>query len=175
MKSGTKRKRTAVPRLRDPAGVWHVDVLIKDRQWLKVRGIRSLVRRACLAALSDIRDSGEICIVLAGDAGVRKLNREWRGKDKPTNVLSFAGTPPLLGDIVLARQTVLREARDRAKPVAHHIVHLVVHGCLHLLGYDHEEEKEARRMEKMEINLLEQLGIPNPYLLRPGKPPMVAR
>ena len=116
----------------------------------------------------------ELSIVLADDATVRGLNRDWRGKDAPTNVLSFAslddedaplapGAPLLLGDVILAWETVAAEARDQDKPLADHFSHLVVHGVLHLLGFDHDDDREAEEMETLETTLLASLGISDPY------------
>lgn len=115
----------------------------------------------------------ELSLVLTDDAEQRALNRRYRGHDRPTNVLSFpaAGAPPagpsappwLLGDVVLACETLAREAAAQQKPFAHHLRHLVVHGVLHLLGYDHAEEREARRMEALESAVLRRLGVPDPY------------
>lgn len=115
---------------------------------------------------------GELSLVLANDAMVRDLNRDWRGKDKPTNVLSFPAedemdipeAPRMLGDVVLAYETLCREAEAQSKRVEDHLSHLVIHGVLHLLGYDHIEDIEAQEMEALEAQLLESLGISNPYL-----------
>ncbi|MGH7036620.1 MAG: rRNA maturation RNase YbeY [Stellaceae bacterium] len=115
----------------------------------------------------------ELSLVLTDDAEQRSLNRRYRGRDRPTNVLSFpaAGAAPagpsappwLLGDVVLACETIAREAAAQQKPFADHLRHLVVHGVLHLLGYDHAEEREARRMEALESAVLHRLGVPDPY------------
>ena len=115
----------------------------------------------------------ELSILLTDDARMRELNREWRGVDKPTNVLSFpSGTlatelPPdaawLLGDVAVALETVVAEALVYGKTTRDHLGHLLVHGILHLLGHDHEVEDEARRMEQLEIELLAQLGVADPY------------
>ncbi len=107
--------------------------------------------------------AGGLTLVLADDALQRRLNREYRGRDKSTNVLSFDGAPAALGDVVLALETVAAEARDQGKPLADHVAHLVVHGVLHLMGYDHETAREARRMERLEIAILAGLGIADPY------------
>lgn len=114
-----------------------------------------------------------IGIRLTDDAEQRMLNRAYRGKDAPTNVLSFAledpskpsppGSPLLLGDVVLAFETVRREAEEQQKPFADHLRHLVVHGVLHLLGFDHESEAEAAEMEAREIEILAAMGVPDPY------------
>ena len=107
----------------------------------------------------------ELGITLADDETVRVLNRDHRGQDKPTNVLSYpSGERDFLGDMVLARQTVWREAREQRKSAADHFTHLVVHGTLHLLGYDHETgEADAERMEALERRILAKLGIADPY------------
>lgn len=112
-------------------------------------------------------------VTLSTDARVQELNRDWRGKDRPTNVLSFPlespstpiprGRPRQLGDIILACETLMREAAEQGKSPAHHFFHLVVHGTLHLLGYDHETEEEAEQMEVRETTLLKRCGIPDPY------------
>ena len=116
-------------------------------------------------------------LLFADDAEVHALNREWRGKDRPTNVLSFPmleraellalaqdGPPELLGDIALALETCAREAAEKGLPLDHHAAHLIVHGLLHLAGYDHElGEEEAREMELLEIKALAQMGIADPY------------
>ena len=123
------------------------------------------VRMACAAALPNREGAVEMAVVLADDAFIRELNRTYRGKDRPTNVLSFHGDDAYLGDIVLALETIEREALEQKKSFKNHAVHLLVHGTLHLLGHDHEEEKAAQKMEKMEIKILKKLGVSNPYLL----------
>ena len=141
-----------------------VDVVTLDAGWRKaLPGIERLVRRAALAALG--RRKRSLNIALASDAAVRKLNARDRKKDKPTNVLSYpSGENSFLGDVVLARQTVWREARQQKKTPAAHVSHLVVHGTLHLLGYDHETgEADAERMEALERRILARLGIADPY------------
>lgn len=131
--------------------------------------------RAALAAADEAPPgAAELSIVLADDALVQSLNRQWRGRDAPTNVLAFAAQegetpdpasplPVLLGDVVLACETVTREAAVQAKPLADHLRHLVVHGVLHLLGYDHMMEADALRMEALETRILAGLGVPDPY------------
>ena len=134
---------------------------------------------AALAKVAPELANPRLCVslVFADDAEVHELNREWRGKDKPTNVLSFpmlergellelafAGPPELLGDIALAFETCAREAADKGISLEHHTVHLIVHGLLHLAGYDHETSSEdAHAMETLEINALAQMGIADPY------------
>jgi probable rRNA maturation factor len=113
-------------------------------------------------------------ITLTDDTEQRRLNRTWRGKNVPTNVLAFpavakgmpplpAGAPLLLGDVVLAFETVAREAVEQQKPLADHLAHLVVHGVLHLLGFDHENDTDAAIMEAREVEILQSLGVPDPY------------
>ena len=138
---------------------------------------------ATAAAIADhaqlrSRWPAEASVVLATDATVRALNRQWRHQDKPTNVLSFpsgvdaaslpAGLPYPLGDIVLAAETVAREAAEQAIPPLHHVQHLVVHGLLHLAGYDHATDAEALAMEALETGILAGLGIPDPHAM--GEP-----
>ena len=116
----------------------------------------------------------EVSIVLANDDLVQVLNREYREKDKPTNVLTFASldsdgpipenTPYPIGDVILAFQTIDREAREQGKFFKDHFTHMVVHGTLHLLGYDHQTEDEANNMESLEIRILEKMNIQNPYM-----------
>jgi probable rRNA maturation factor len=129
-----------------------------------------LVRRAARAAIAGTRRRAACAlnVALADDRYVRTLNARDRKKDKLTNVLSYpSGEKAFLGDIVLARQTVWREARQQKKTPTDHLAHLVVHGVLHLLGYDHEtSDEDADRMEALERRVLAKLGIEDPYLLR---------
>jgi probable rRNA maturation factor len=116
-----------------------------------------------------------IDILLTDDAEMRELNRDWRGQDKPTNVLSFAAldddesplppepVPVPLGDIAVAFETVEREAKEQKKAFADHLAHMIVHGVLHLLGYDHQDEAEASVMERLERTVLTGMGAPDPY------------
>ena len=134
-----------------------VHILINDARW---RGKTVWVRAAAKEAFAK----GEVAIQLANDAEVQVLNAQFRGKDKPTNVLSFPdGEDGRLGDIILAYETIAREAGEQGKSFKHHLQHLVIHGVLHLQGYDHEKPKEARLMEGKEIALLAGMGIANPY------------
>jgi probable rRNA maturation factor len=146
-------------------------VVLLDAGWsAAVPDVERLVRRAARAALAGARRSGKcaLAVALSNDRHLRTLNARDRHKDKPTNVLSYpSGERPFLGDIVLARQTVLREARAQKKTPSDHIVHLVVHGTLHLLGYDHETgEADAERMEMLERRVLAKFGIADPYTAR---------
>jgi probable rRNA maturation factor len=146
-----------------------IDVLVESGLWKEPRVVKSLVRRAVNEAAAAVSTSGaELAIVLTNDSTIRLLNRDWRGTDAATNVLSFrtqgaGGEPPLMGDIVLAYETVAREAHDEGKPFAHHVAHLAVHGFLHLSGYDHQRGKDADEMEKLERKILRRLAIPDPY------------
>lgn len=118
---------------------------------------------------------GEICVVLTNDARSAALNKTWRGKDAPTNVLSFPAAPQtepmserasedsVLGDVVLAFETITREAAEQGKVFRNHVTHMVVHGVLHLLGYDHENDEEAGQMERLERRILADLEIADPY------------
>lgn len=131
----------------------------------------AVLKRAAIAAWNAAGSgNAELSIQLSDDAEVRTLNRDYRGKDKPTNVLSFpagdegaAVRPRLLGDVVLALETIEREASVRSKTLAGHLSHLTVHGVLHLLGHDHETETQAAAMEALETEILRGLGIDNPY------------
>jgi len=116
------------------------------------------------AALSGFEvEETELSVVLADDGFVQNLNRDYRDKDKPTNVLSFPQDSPMLGDVVLAYETVKREAEEQDKAFEDHAAHLLVHGVLHLLGYDHENDEDAEEMEALEVEILNGLGIANPY------------
>ena len=142
-----------------------------DAAWTEaLPGVERLVRRAARAAVAGARRvrARSLTVALADDKAVRALNARDRKKDKPTNVLSYpSGETAFLGDMILARQTVWREARAQKKSPADHVTHLVVHGTLHLLGYDHETgDADAERMEALERRILARLGIADPYALR---------
>ncbi|HTE38850.1 MAG TPA: rRNA maturation RNase YbeY [Reyranella sp.] len=142
-----------------------VDVVVLDAAWAKaLPGVERLVRKAARAALGTRVKS--LTVALSDDRRVRALNKRDRRKDKPTNVLSYpSGEKAFLGDVVLARQTVWREAREQRKTSADHLAHLVVHGTLHLLGHDHETgDADADRMEALERRILKRLGIRDPYI-----------
>jgi probable rRNA maturation factor len=174
---GSRRPAAAAPT---------IDIIVGSPRWKAQRGCKAILLRAvCAAAAMAATRRGELAIVLTDDSTIRALNREWRGKDAPTNVLSFPaaggraaaaqvgksrGAPPLLGDIVIAYQTTAREARAGKLPFRHHLAHLAVHGFLHLMGHDHETDTEAEAMEALEIAVLARLDIPDPYVMRDGKP-----
>jgi len=154
------------------------EVLIVADAWNSEPDADAVIQRA-VAVAAEMADAdtadAELAVMLTDDAGIRTLNSNWRGIDKPTNVLSFPAlrpptgvsgaddVPPMLGDIAIAYETARREADDEQKPFDHHLSHLTVHGFLHLVGYDHETDDEAEAMEALEIEILAQLGIPDPY------------
>jgi probable rRNA maturation factor len=145
-----------------------VDVVLIDAAWAKaLPGVERLARKAARAALGN-KTTRSLTVALSDDKRVQALNKRDRRKDKPTNVLSYpSGEKAFIGDIVLARQTVWREARAQGKTPADHVTHLVVHGTLHLLGYDHEtSDADAERMEALERRILKKLGIADPYTLK---------
>lgn len=150
-----------------------IDIFVEAGDWPAEAELTRLVDRAVAAAFAETGAAGvsELSVVFSDDAHIRTLNAEWRGKDKPTNVLSFPAfpfpkggkLPPMLGDIVLASETVASEAALEDKPLENHITHLVIHGLLHLLGHDHETDAEAEEMEAIERAALARLAIPDPY------------
>lgn len=152
-----------------------IDVLFEAGAWPGKRKLEGLVAKAVRSALAEMKAAGgeasELSVVFSDDAHIKRLNAQWRSKDKPTNVLSFPAfpveiggkIPPMLGDIVLAAETVRREAELEGKPLEHHIAHLVIHGVLHLLGHDHEDDAQAEAMEAIERAALARLAIPDPY------------
>lgn len=166
------------------AALWlELDIVEDADLWSALDGTERLIHAAGDALATSPQFSAraaraEVCVALSDDASVRELNRQYRGKDTPTNVLSFPApeatlaasaaqtqTPQThnLGDLVLAYETLAREAREQGVPLAHHLQHLVVHGLLHLLGFDHETDREAEEMEALEVEILAGLGISNPY------------
>ena len=153
-----------------------VEFVVASPRWRAALSARSLARATIAVAAREcgvsLAPGAELCIHLADDENVRALNARWRGLDKPTNVLSFPAVAPaeiaearLLGDVVLAFETVAREAADEGKPLADHYRHLVAHGFLHLIGFDHDDNADAERMEAMETRILAQLGVADPYRL----------
>lgn len=150
-----------------------VDVVIEDARWeaLGLEALAERAARAALAAAGEDPDAGEISLLAADDARVAELNAAFRGKSAPTNVLSWPaeaapaapGEPRFWGDLALAYDTCLREAAAAGLEPADHVAHLVVHGALHLLGHDHEDDAEAEAMEALETKILASLGVANPY------------
>ena len=177
----TGRRGTDPRRLMDdipPAGEKPeivVDVAIEAGSWASETALQALAERAIRAAVSVIGsepdEGGAISLLFTGDAEIQVLNREWRGKNKPTNVLSFPAPEMInpgdelqpLGDIILAYETVAREAAEEGKQFDHHLTHLIVHGFLHIMGYDHETDEEAEEMEELERKALRTLAISDPY------------
>jgi probable rRNA maturation factor len=150
-----------------------IEVEVEADDWTgALPDAEALVLAAADATLASEGAVGEgVSLLLTGDGEVRDLNRRFRGQDKPTNVLSFpAPQNPerFLGDVALAYGVCAREAAEQGKPLAHHLQHLVAHGVLHLLGYDHETDAQADEMEGLERTVLAGLGIPDPYLAGEG-------
>ena len=162
-----------------------LDLVIEDGGW-DAPALEALAREACaaVAARLDLPEDCEVVLLACDDARIAALNAEFRGKPKATNVLSwpsqdlapeepggipfppegdFPGAPPALGDIALAWETCRAEAEAAGLPLASHLRHLIVHGMLHLLGYDHETDADAERMECLEIEILDAMGVANPY------------
>jgi probable rRNA maturation factor len=164
-----------------------ISVLVEDDRWIAALDpvdAESLVAKVVSNVQKTpewpraLTESTELSVLFADNAAVQELNREWRGKDKPTNILSFPSlpdflpdapdltgkNPPLcLGDMALAFETVAFEAKNRDILFLHHVMHLLVHGLLHLIGHDHEEDDQAEKMERLEIAILAGMGIDNPY------------
>ena len=152
-------------------------ISIEGGDWQSEAALQALVAKALSAASDELGlgsgNPSEVSLLFTDNATIKELNAQWRAKDKPTNVLSFPAFPlkpgmalmPLLGDIVLAFETVQSEAKQEHKPFDNHVSHLVVHGLLHLLGYDHETDIEAEEMEAIERKILARLAIPDPYAL----------
>jgi probable rRNA maturation factor len=152
-----------------------IEVLVRSRKWSAEPRAGTVVRKAIRAAATAASTSrAELAIVLTDDSAIRALNRHWRGQNKPTNVLSFPAARPhgkrvrtaQLGDIVIAFETMAREARAEGKLLRHHLAHLAVHGFLHLVGYDHDKHRDAKEMESLEVEVLSGLGVPDPYAVR---------
>jgi probable rRNA maturation factor len=173
--SDSHRNRNSKPMTVFTAPV--TEVLIVAECWQTEPGAEPAIHRA-IATAAEFVDTGpgeaELAVMLTDDAGIRTLNSNWRGIDKPTNVLSFPAQQPtgpggpddaprMLGDIAIAYETTRKEADEEQKPFDHHLSHLAVHGFLHLIGYDHENDADAETMEGLETEILAHLGIPDPY------------
>ncbi|KQX38724.1 hypothetical protein ASD04_08705 [Devosia sp. Root436] len=154
-----------------PPAPLDIAVIVNDDAWPE--NLQARAEAAVLAALAfarpKVKGAAELSILLTNDEEQHALNREWRGKDSSTNVLSFPQIEPfgpvigLLGDITLARETLEREAAEQGTTFADHFTHLVVHGFLHILGYDHLTDAEALQMEGLETQILGSLGVADPY------------
>ncbi|MBX9843768.1 MAG: rRNA maturation RNase YbeY [Xanthobacteraceae bacterium] len=185
-----KRRRKPVARApRNRTEPVTLEIAVRSKLWQKQRTAQSVVRKAVFAAAKAASTApAELAIVLSHDSAIKALNRDWRGKNTATNVLSFPAAPakpspkagkagkktsdkfrpptPYIGDIVIAYQTTAREAAAEGKPFGHHLAHLAVHGFLHLLGYDHENDRDAETMERLERRILRRLAVPDPYAPR---------
>jgi len=149
-----------------------IDINVAAVAWDGLDELEALTRDSIAASLAEsgapLVDGCEISVTFCDDAEIQELNAEWRGKDKPTNVLSFP-TPgplaarPLLGDVIIAYETVAREAVEQEKTLRDHTAHMVIHGFLHLIGYDHETAAEAEEMESLERRIASRLGLRDPY------------
>lgn len=147
-----------------------IDIAVEDEGWATCDALLQEAIQAVCDEIGYTTPAG-VSVLLTNDAEIQILNRDFRGKDSPTNVLSFPaediprpeGVPVALGDIALARETIEREADAASRPFEHHVKHLIIHGVLHLLGYDHETDDEAGLMESTEIKALSRLGIEDPY------------
>ena len=151
-----------------------IDVIVESARWKADAedAVRRALTEAAIAIGANFKDRA-LAVLLTDDASMRRLNAQWRGVDKPTNVLSFppasgpgqqVGAVKSLGDIAIAYETTAREAAEEEKPFADRVSHLAVHGFLHLLGYDHDSETAAAMMEQLERVILARLGVPDPYL-----------
>lgn len=149
-----------------------IDVRIDDAGWGSVGADCAAVIREAITTAAQRTDvsQGVVDVLLTSDAEMQRLNAQWRGIDKPTDVLSFpvgdapqGQADPFLGDIALGLETCVQDARAMEREIARHVSHLAVHGFLHLLGYDHEESADAEAMEGLEVKILGDLGYPNPY------------
>jgi len=147
-----------------------IDIQVASPLWQAQPLAEQTVRAAIAAAAGELAADGEVSVLLTDDASIRTLNRDWRKIDKPTNVLSFPATKQagsaLLGDIVVAYQTLARECEDVDRDFLQHLAHLAVHGFLHLLGYDHQTDAQAEAMEGLESRIMRSMNIPDPYLAR---------
>lgn len=151
-----------------------IDILVTSDDWGSLDDLDPLTRRCISASLAEsgarLQDNCEISVTFCADGDIRDLNAQWRGKNAATNVLSFptpgeVSAKPLLGDIVIAYETVAREAQEQDKTLQEHVAHMIMHGFLHLIGYDHESTDEAEQMENLERRIAASLGLRDPYAL----------
>ena len=150
----------------------HIDIQVQSPLWNAQPLAEQTIRDAISAAAGALStEGGEVSILLIDDSEIARLNRDWRGIDKPTNVLSFPASrvgqgDKLLGDIVIAYETLERESTDESRDFLHHLAHLAVHGFLHLIGFDHETDAQAEEMEGLESRIMMRLNMPDPYVAR---------
>lgn len=158
---------------------FEIDIAVDGGDWSAWHDVERRVEvalEAVFKVLDLIPSENTLSVLLTNDENMTAINAQWRGKNKPTNVLSFpamnvaaGGQPgPLLGDVVVAYETVAREAEDEGRPFTDHLAHLFIHGILHLLGYDHENDDEAHVMESLEVDILGAMGIASPYATEPS-------
>jgi len=152
-----------------------ISIEIEDEAWQALSGLDQLARMAVTSALASAGadgQEGEVALLFTSDQSIAAINADWRGKNTPTNVLSFPTSPDMpmpdgesrpLGDIVLSHGVIAQEATEQGKTLHDHTAHLIVHGVLHLLGFDHETDAGAIEMERLETSILKGLGISNPY------------
>lgn len=163
-------RRKRAPRAMNPS----IDVLVKDPRWNAALDVTRLchdvLEKCCLEMSVDLNPNAEVSFVFCDDAEIETLNLQWRRIEKPTNVLSFPASRVellahalLLGDIVISYDTVMREALERSISLEHHTAHMILHGFLHLVGFDHETDEEAQDMEDVEREVLASLNITDPY------------
>lgn len=148
-----------------------VEIDVQSPLWEAQPEAERTVRAAIAAAATHSTSGGEVSILLTDDSAVRVLNKEWRGIDKSTNVLSFPapenlakGAAGILGDIVIAYETLVRECADEDRDFLHHLAHLTIHGYLHLVGYDHQNDAQATEMETLESRIMTRMDLPDPWL-----------
>lgn len=145
-----------------------IEIEVEDEAWRAIDAVEAIVERAAQAALGAVQ--GDVVVLLTDDAAVAEINGRFRDKDRPTNVLSFPAPDsarPHLGDLILASGVCAAEAAAQGKSLADHLTHLTVHGVLHLLGRDHEDDAEAEAMEAEERTILAALGVADPYAVEP--------
>ncbi|WP_375637600.1 MULTISPECIES: rRNA maturation RNase YbeY [unclassified Bartonella] len=151
-----------------------IDIMIKSAGWNDEKMLYNITEKALMATMHHVSLENvvsEISLLFTDDEHMAQINAQWRNKNKSTNVLSFPAFPlkagnqpgPMLGDIIIARETVVFEAEKEGKTFQDHLTHMIVHGILHLLGYDHETDDEAYKMEKLEREILQKLSIKDPY------------
>ncbi|WP_375627641.1 MULTISPECIES: rRNA maturation RNase YbeY [unclassified Bartonella] len=151
-----------------------IDIMIKSAGWNDEKMLYNITEKALMATMHHVSLENvvsEISLLFTDDEHMAQINAQWRNKNKSTNVLSFPAFPlkagnqpgPMLGDIIIARETVVFEAEKEGKTFQDHLMHMIVHGILHLLGYDHETDNEAHQMEKLEREILQKLSIKDPY------------